>query len=328
MEVITYILETTESNTAQYYESVQELADQVIRVALGQLQPIILDYQESRPKQSVEHCILELLLLGIYARRQAQFKFITDHLDVELLNTALNYLSQSGDYQYLSKKMRLWFAYLASQPYEKRDLYWRLMNAAVDWFSKRSLEVLGSYTRNVESFLATKYKPDRADAVFCGSSRLEYHINMVGAEILNHLNRERFLATDNKILALPGCMRTNNSNCKAKPADLGLECKQCSSKCQVNEITELGLQNGFGVNFVEHQSSLASNAKKLKQMDNQLGIVGVACVPALLEGGYMLEEHGFPAQCVLLDYCGCVTHWHEQGIVTHMNITRLLEIFY
>lgn len=33
-----------------------------------------------------------------------------------------------------------------------------------------------------------------------------------------------------------------------------------------------------------------------------------------------------PAQCVLLDYCGCKTHWDSTGIVTAINEEKLVQI--
>ena len=57
-----------------------------------------------------------------------------------------------------------------------------------------------------------------------------------------------------------------------------------------------------------------------------LGILGVACVLSLLEGGLMLEAHKVPGQCVPLDFCGCKNHWHEEGIPARVSIERVLDI--
>jgi len=44
----------------------------------------------------------------------------------------------------------------------------------------------------------------------------------------------------------------------------------------------------------------------------------------LLSGGWKAKRIGLIPQCVLLDYCGC-KHWHENGIVTNININELLS---
>lgn len=46
----------------------------------------------------------------------------------------------------------------------------------------------------------------RKDVIFCVSRRAEYHLNMVGAEIMNRAYRERFIKTPKKAVLLPACM--------------------------------------------------------------------------------------------------------------------------
>jgi hypothetical protein len=53
------------------------------------------------------------------------------------------------------------------------------------------------------------------------------------------------------------------------------------------------------------------------------GIVGVACVLNLLSGGLKARRLGIPAQCILLDSCGCGNHWDIEGIPTVLNVDQL-----
>jgi hypothetical protein len=55
-------------------------------------------------------------------------------------------------------------------------------------------------------------------------------------------------------------------------------------------------------------------------------LVAVACLLNLVPGGYEMRELGLNAQCVLLDYCGCIKHWHPEGFPTDLNIDRLLNL--
>jgi uncharacterized protein len=45
-----------------------------------------------------------------------------------------------------------------------------------------------------------------------------------------------------------------------------------------------------------------------------------------IQGGWDVRDLGIPAQGLLLDYCGCSYHWHEEGIPTDIDIHRLLEV--
>ncbi len=58
-------------------------------------------------------------------------------------------------------------------------------------------------------------------------------------------------------------------------------------------------------------------------LSTDTGIVGIACVLNLISGGWRLNDIVIPAQCVLLDYCGCKNHWNKEGVPTEINFNRL-----
>ena len=108
--------------------------------------------------------------------------------------------------------------------------------------------------------------------------------------------------------------------------DPGFRCNYCSNGCQIRELSQLGADYCFHVAFAKHQSSLVSHAG-FKFIANMaaLGILGVACVLSLLEGGYMLEriwcwDNVFPIFVV------CKNHWHEDGLFARVSVKRVVEI--
>jgi len=167
----------------------------------------------------------------------------------------------------------------------------------------------------------------REDLILRKRARIEYHLNMVGAELMNKAFRQAFLKTDKKVLLLPICMISpSKSYCQSKGFGREFKCKGCSSKCQVNELTGLGQRLGFNVMVIPHESSISAYSNKEKLFDENTGVIGVACVLNLISGGWLLKDMNIPAQCVLLDYCGCKNHWHDKGIPTCINIDKLKEI--
>ena len=70
------------------------------------------------------------------------------------------------------------------------------------------MDALGRYTPNVEFFLAYSHPAYRwrEDFIFTGRQRVEYHLYMVGMEIMNRSFRELFLKAEQKILFVPPCM--------------------------------------------------------------------------------------------------------------------------
>lgn len=199
--------------------------------------------------------------------------------------------------------------------------------ALVDWFIVRSQAVLGDFTRNVDTFLeqsGSRYM-FREDRVQCMRSKSEYHLNMVGAEIMNRAFRDDFLKTPQKALLLPGCMRgTYDVGCKGVRVAEGLKCAGCSVGCNVGKLKELGKIYNFDTYIIPHASDLSLWSPKPGVPER--GVIAVACVTTLIEGGWELKRYGVSAQCVLLDFSGCKKHWHKKGLPTFINYQELKRI--
>lgn len=195
------------------------------------------------------------------------------------------------------------------------------------WFKENAKNELGKYTENVNPFLtgaAINYRW-REDRISCTRSEEEYHLNMVGAELMNRALREEFEKTDRKAVLLPGCMRKFPfSNCKASKVPGGLKCVGCTPDCRVNALRNTGKKHDFDVYVIPHASDL-SQWSPSKRKDS-LGVVASACLTTLVEGGWELKRYGVPAQCVVLEYSGCKKHWHPEGIETEINPEILLSI--
>ncbi|NLL42183.1 MAG: DUF116 domain-containing protein [Firmicutes bacterium] len=321
MSVPTYSLTPQIKLEESYYSSVEGLASEAAVRSAEIFYPIT----HSLGVVCTEQACLELLLLGIYARRglAAGQMATLDHLAKNLER-----LERSKDYAYQTKKLRLWHRFIMQQCSANRALILRLISCATDWFAKRSREVLGVYTAQVSRFLAGFDASGRSDILLCTSPVLEYHINMVGAEMLNKLWQSSFAKTKQQLAVVPGCLRPEPGACTAKEWILGFKCSRCSEGCQISRLSGLGERYGFQVSFVKHQSSLVSHVQSLERLAQKrsMGILGVACVLSLLEGGLMLKAHKVAAQCVPLDFSGCKNHWHAQGLPGSVSMERVLKI--
>ncbi len=193
-----------------------------------------------------------------------------------------------------------------------------------DEFAKASLQALGKYTENVEHFLAEeapKYRR-RYDARLVTRTRLEYHLGMLGTEILNRAYRQRFLATRRKMVILPPCMCAPAEKCKAVETPFGAKCQACTPTCRVNQITKLGEKRGFSVSMIPDNVKVFDSRKGAES----IGLVGVSCALTNWNGGWDTSALGIPAQGLLLDYVGCSFHWDKKGIPTDTNLKKLQEI--
>lgn len=248
-------------------------------------------------------------------------------LSIENFNKFISWLQASGEFDEEVKRFQNWAGYFKSLSLEKLKQTFLAAGTYALLFNIRSESVLGKYTCNVNSFLKNQYSKHRfkEDVILCGRQRVEYHLNMVGAEIMNRAFREDFLKTKVKKLLLPVCMRYRaEGECRAEKTEEGYLCRGCSNECRVNELTQIGKKYGFEVLIIPHSSSAFSN-KKIEY--GKVGIVGVACLLNLISGGFKARSLNLVPQCVILDYCGCKKHWHRKGITTDINMKQLKKIF-
>lgn len=185
------------------------------------------------------------------------------------------------------------------------------------------IKFLGEYTENVEKFteINSRLHKNKEDIIYCTKGRIQYFFNMVSAEMMNQVYRERYLTSTEKIVFLPSCMRQTEKKCCSVLTNQGYQCKGCSSKCNVNIIHKLGEEKGFRVFVVEHENNLFNGNRR---REIKTGIIGVACVLNLISGGWKAIRLGFIPQCVLLETCGCKAHWRKRDYMTNININKII----
>ena len=284
---------------------------------------ILIKLSTLREKESIKK-IVDInrgLLEYLFLNRRSNDKV---KISLENYKKLVNYLKACGDYKEEAKRLEVWISYFFSLNENKVEKILTSYLEFAKYFEDISQEVLGIYTKNVNLFLKNidkKYKY-REDFLFCSRKEVEYHLNMVGAQIMNEAYRKEFLKTKEKRLLLPSCMRIKDEkNCKAIKTEEGYICNSCSKNCNVNKYDKLGKKYNFQVYIIPHESSISV---KNKIKDGHIGIIGVACVLNLISGGLKAKNLGFVPQCVFLDYCGCKDHWHDKGIITDINMSYLL----
>lgn len=247
--------------------------------------------------------------------------------DLGDLERLVRWLDATGDFREDALRFVRWLAFWASLDRERFAESMTTVLTFADWFDEAAEEQMGMYTRNVTSFVRdhTSSYRWREDRFSCLRSRVEYHLNMVGAEIMNRAFRQEFLAAERKTVLLPGCMRFHTAEaCEGTKTKEGIRCSGCQPSCRVNQIRLLGLREHFDVMVIPHSSDLSLWGRKTGEPEN--GVVGVACLSVLVQGGWELKRHGAAAQCVLLNECGCKKHWHREGFPTQLDMRELKRI--
>jgi len=245
------------------------------------------------------------------------------------LDILLEWLHVSGDFSEEVGRLSTWRDYLHTLTPQAATQALQEMVDLAGWFKVRSLEVLGVYTENVDVFLSHTHPRYRwrEDYIFCGRQRVEYHLNMLGTGMLNRSLRAGFLETHKKIVIVPPCMKAKpEEECQAQMTPYGERCANCTPGCRVNQVTRLGEKQGFEV-FIIPDDLKTFSSDSLDHGDRQaIGLVGVSCPLTNTSGGWEMKRLGVPAQGLLLDYCGCIWHWHKDGIPTDVNFNQLLRL--
>ncbi|MGL4669880.1 MAG: DUF116 domain-containing protein [Methanobacteriaceae archaeon] len=254
----------------------------------------------------------------------------TDTLEIEIkfnlenLECLFKYLEATGEYSQELKHLNIWFDFFKSKFFKNKDFSYHIKYIIefAKWFEEYSNVELGQYTSNISSFInncATDYI-NREDIIFCSKNQVEYHLNMVGAEIMNRIYKEEFKERKRKAILVPICISIpKDKKCKAVDERLGLVCVKCNNDCPVAKLTLK--YDDLEVYIVSHESTAFS---KINNKDrNNLAIVGIACVLNLVSGGWKADSLGIPPQCVILNHVGC-NHWCDKAIPTSIR-TDILE---
>lgn len=237
------------------------------------------------------------------------YKKNSEKLNKKNLNLLINFLEATGDYVDQIPHFKNWNHNLE----DSLEL--------TKWFCKNSDKYLGEYTSNLNKYLESNGTSHlmEEDVIFYHGHELEYHLNMLGAEILNRVFKEEYDKRKRKAILLPSCMTINNKKCKSKEKRLGRQCMLCNPECNVYKITKT--YSDCEVYMISHESTAFKNAKK--EDKDELAIVGITCVLNLISGGWKSSRLSIPPQCVLLEHVACKNHWLEENIPSEINCNEL-----
>ena len=238
----------------------------------------------------------------------------------------LDWLLASGEYEDELARLEPWREFLVTYP--AADAILRTLVSFAVQFESAGERWLGVFTSRVDRFLreVLPLRGPREDTVQCSRRRVEYHLNMVGAELLNRAWREEFLACERHVVVLPGCARSRRDrDCAARRSDNELRCTGCTSSCMVSAATDVAMRAGAEALAVLHGSDLGRFLRSPALAGGNVGIVGVACVPGLVGAGWRARAQGLPAQCVLLQASGC-THWRDCPQPTTIDASELARM--
>ena len=107
------------------------------------------------------------------------------------IKNLIRWLSAAGDYPEEVKRIESVYGFVSQLSIEKaHDAYVSAVDFA-SWFEDAAQKSLSRYLPNVDSFVSSVLtdRKFKEDYLFCSRPRVEYYINMTGAEIMNRAYR-------------------------------------------------------------------------------------------------------------------------------------------
>ena len=156
------------------------------------------------------------------------------------------------------------------------------------------------------------------------TSEEQYHIYMLIIELANRAWGEAFRTAKRKLAFLPYCLRDLTAKCKSGPGDLDYVCKGCSKDCFVNRVSRL-LKDAQVEPYIWMNASLKSLLKDLKNREESIGVLGVACVPELFHGMRLCMGLDIPVIGIPLNANRC-RRWMGEFHPTSVDLEALRKV--
>jgi hypothetical protein len=153
------------------------------------------------------------------------------------------------------------------------------------------------------------------------TSEWQYHVYMLEIELTNRMNRNEFLKADFKLALLPHCLRDLKKECKSTNKGIEYSCNKCSADCYIRHATGVLAENHVDA-FIWKSANLKSLLRKLHSKYTSVGVLGIACIPELVNGMRLCSGGNVPVVGLPLDANRCI-RWMGAFHPNSINLKRL-----
>lgn len=186
-----------------------------------------------------------------------------------------------------------------------------------------SSKYLAKYTKPLESHLNQLNLREKFDKTI-STIEEQYLLKMIEIELVNRIFIDKFKKAEIKMAFLPHCLHDLDKDCMSQTDGVDYVCKLCSKKCFINAVTRL--LDSFDVKaYIWMTANLKSLFKKLKNANKSIGVLGIACIPELVNGMRMCMKYDIPVIGVPLDANRC-RRWMGEFHKTSVNLKKLEKL--
>ncbi len=151
-----------------------------------------------------------------------------------------------------------------------------------------------------------------------------YHFYMLEYEITNRINKENFNKSNYKIALLPHCLRDLNKDCRAESDGIDQICRGCSKHCFINFASSVLKEKNI-TPYIWIEINLKNLFKLLIKKYGSIGVLGIACIPELINGMRSCIKKGIPVVGIPLNANRC-KRWMGEYHENSFSVERLEKL--
>jgi hypothetical protein len=181
-------------------------------------------------------------------------------------------------------------------------------------------ESLSEYTRQVKQHLKTMPLSQRFDPVI-KTNEEQYHLFMVEIELTNRVNEHAFKKSAYKFALIAHCLRDFRPDCASEPGETEDECMGCTEECFIHLGSHIMKKYNIRP-YISITMDLKKLFNNLKAEHQDIGALGIACVPELVHGMRLCVETGIIPVGIPLDANRCA-RWMKQAHESSFSVKEL-----
>jgi hypothetical protein len=182
---------------------------------------------------------------------------------------------------------------------------------------------LKKFTANTEEHL--KHIPfsklwDRRIA----TTREQYHLYMLETELTNRLNIAKFRSAERKVALQPYCLQDFTVGCKSEKVGFDYQCRHCSAGCFQNHASNILKSNNIEP-YIWQSGNMKQLAKETLKEKKSFAILGIACLPELINGMRVCRKNNIPVIGLPLNANRCI-RWFGEFFPNSVDLGELKNL--
>jgi hypothetical protein len=190
----------------------------------------------------------------------------------------------------------------------------------ISYIRKSLKESLSEYTRQVKQHLKTIPLSQRFDPII-KTNEEQYHLFMIEIELTNRINKHAFRESAYKFALIAHCLRDFRPDCASENGEIEHECAGCTEDCFIHLGSHIMKKYDI-YPYISVTMDLKKLFKELKTEHQDIGALGIACVPELVHGMRLCMETGIIPVGIPLDANRCA-RWMKQAHESSFSIKEL-----